>query len=87
MSTQQAIIVAAPGPEPKFTLTELPIPTPAKGEVLIKILSTAVNPFDLYRPMRDVLISSYPAIMGGDIAGTIEAVGEGVTDFAKGDKV
>jgi hypothetical protein len=53
-----------------------------------KISATALNPADWkiqkYGPF---FIENYPAILGTDSAGVVEAVGEGVTAFKKGDKV
>ena len=37
--------------------------------------------------VRDFFIKSYPNVLGSDIAGTVESVGEGVTHFKSGDKV
>ncbi|KAJ6593572.1 GroES-like protein [Mycena capillaripes] len=85
MSQQQALIVQAP--QAPFTLTSLPIPAPAKGEVLLKIMSVALNPMNWMQPQYNVLIDEFPVVLGGDIAGTVEALGEGVEGFKKGDRV
>lgn len=86
MSTQQqAIIVEAP--KAPFVLGPRNMPSPAKGEVLIKIMSVGLNPMNWMQPLYDVLIDEYPAVLGGDIAGVVEALGEGVQGFEKGDKV
>ena len=60
---------------------------PRAGEVLVKIHATALNPVDWKIRAYDFFIKEYPTILGTDAAGTIEAVGEGVTTFQKGDKV
>lgn len=78
---------AAGGPE-TLTLDEVDTPTPGKGEVLVAVKACAINYPDTlmirdlyqFRPER-------PYSPGGEIAGVIEALGEGVEGFAVGDKV
>lgn len=78
---------ATGGPE-TLTLDEVETPTPGKGEVLVAVKACAINYpdgliiRDLYqfKPQR-------PFSPGGEIAGVIEAVGEGVEGFAVGDRV
>ncbi|MFW8645806.1 NADP-dependent oxidoreductase [Rhizobium beringeri] len=58
--------------------------------MLIKIEASAVNPFDLI--LRQGFMAKFiplplPAVLGGDAAGTISALGDGVTGFAVGDRV
>ncbi|GAA5963726.1 hypothetical protein JCM21900_004112 [Sporobolomyces salmonicolor] len=65
-------------------LKDFPVPTPAAGEVLIKNVAVSSNPKDYKIPMW---IAGYGSIEGNDVAGHVEAVGEGVTKFKKGDKV
>jgi NADPH:quinone reductase len=72
-----------------FEALELPHPKIIPNHVLIKIMATSVNPFDckLRKGVYRDLISGFPTILQGDIAGMITEVGEGVTDFAVGDEV
>ncbi len=77
------------GPE-VFRHAELDRPQPGKGEVLVKVAASSVNTADLMaRAMGPVVdfIPTPPAVLGMDFAGTVEAVGEGVTGFAVGDAV
>lgn len=79
------------GPE-VMRLAELPAPQPAPGEVLVRIAFAGVNPadwklregwlnrFEWFRP-------TFPFVLGYDGAGTVEAVGDGVTGLARGDRV
>ncbi|EPQ52564.1 GroES-like protein [Gloeophyllum trabeum ATCC 11539] len=60
---------------------------PGPGELLIKIAATALNPVDWKIQKYGMVVQNYPAILGTDAAGTVEAVGEGVTSFANGDRV
>ncbi|WP_057883233.1 NADPH:quinone oxidoreductase family protein [Tsuneonella troitsensis] len=78
---------AVGGPE-TLTLDEIDVPSPGKGQVLVDVKACAINypdgliVRDLYqfKPER-------PFSPGGEIAGTIEAVGEGVEGWAVGDRV
>lgn len=76
------------GPPENILIGDLPTPTPAAGEVLIKTGAVAVNPIDTYiRAGMVAMDLPKPYIIGCDIAGTVEAVGEGVTDLQTGDRV
>lgn len=75
--------------ESDFVSTQIEKPTPKKGEVLIKIHASGVNPID--NKIR-IGVSPYaspvlPAILGTDLAGVIEEIGEDVTEFKVGDEV
>lgn len=69
-----------------FQLEDLPVPQPASGEVLIKVHAVSINPVD-YKRRRGWANQSLPVILGWDVAGVVEALGEGVTDFRVGDQV
>ena len=67
---------------------ELPTPEPGAGQVLVRIAASSVNPIDTYiRSGAVALATEFPYIPGCDLAGTVEAVGEGVTRFQTGDRV
>lgn len=71
-------------------LAEVPTPTPEKGEVRVKIRASSLNGFDLAIAsgfLKDVLEHRFPVVLGKDFAGTVDLVGEGVTQFAPGDEV
>lgn len=83
---QKALVFTAPG-EP-FEIKERPVPKPGPGQVVVKILATALNPFDeVIRAKGYIAITQYPAIIGNDAAGTVEALGDGVDNFKIGDRV
>jgi NADPH:quinone reductase-like Zn-dependent oxidoreductase len=72
------------------TFIDLPKPTPGPGEVLITVSATSVNPADWKMRegyMREFVPLDLPAAFGLEAAGTIEAVGDGVTGFEIGDEV
>ncbi len=73
------------GPE-VLELVDLPKPQPGAGQVLVKIEASGVNFIDTYfREGR--YPSPLPFTPGQEAAGTIEALGDGVTGFAVGDRV
>lgn len=84
----RAIAIAAPGGPDVLTLTERPVPRPARGDVLIAVEAAGVN-----RP--DVLqrLGKYPPppgasdLPGLEVAGRVAALGEGVTGCREGDAV
>ncbi len=83
-------------PEEVLRLEEIEKPTPAAGEVLVKVRAAAVNfgdwslvrgdPF-IIRLMTGGLSKPKFHILGADIAGIVEAAGPGVTEFKPGDQV
>ena len=86
----KAMILNEYGDNAKFQLTELPLPAAKAGHVVVRVAATSVNTVDtMIRQMgKDLPLSpDLPTVLGMDFAGTIEAVGEGVTHFAPGDEV
>lgn len=77
------------GPE-AAQLREVPRPRPARGEVLVRVHAAGLNPVDFKtREGKLRVIQRYPlpAVMGNELAGVVEARGEGATLFAEGDRV
>ena len=67
---------------------DLPRPTPAGSQVLVKVGAVAVNPIDTYlRNGANYWELPKPFVIGCDLAGTVEAVGPGVRRLAVGDRV
>lgn len=90
----KAVVYERYGDPSVLRLAEVPTPEPGEGQVLVKVAATSINLSDweclrgspayarlggLRTPKRSTL--------GSDIAGTVEAVGAGVTGFAPGDEV
>src|SRR3982751_6744893 len=73
------------GPE-VLTPAELPDPEPAAGELLVEIAAAGVNFIDPYQ-REGIYPMTLPYVPGLEGAGHVRAVGEGVTDFAVGDRV
>src|SRR3954469_1225827 len=64
-------------------------PTAGPGQVLVRIKASGVNPLDLKIRSEKAPHAKHPlpAVLGMDLAGTVEAVGLDVTAFAPGDEV
>ena len=83
------------GPPEMLRIADVEKPSPAADQALVKVLAVSVNPAD-WRSMRAKplfaratmgLLRPKHRILGGDIAGRVEAVGSGVTQFKPGDEV
>jgi alcohol dehydrogenase len=86
----KAIVLNTYGADAPFQAAELPAPAIKPGHVTVRVAATSVNVVDtMIRQMGADLpfAPALPAVLGMDFAGTIEAVGEGVTGFAPGDEV
>ena len=70
-----------------FVVQDAPIYKPGPGEILIKVHATSLNPVDWKIQKYGAFIEEFPAILGTDVAGDVEELGEGVSEFKKGDRV
>jgi NADPH2:quinone reductase len=66
---------------------ELPTPVPGARDLLVRVAAISVNPVDTKIRSQPVPGGSAPRVLGWDVAGTVEAVGPGVTLFKVGDPV
>src|SRR5215203_7482054 len=72
------------------TLADLPTPEAGPGEVLVRVRAASINGIDLSIAsgrLQGMMEYRFPVVLGKDFAGTVEAVGSGVTNFAAGDRV
>ena len=84
----RALLSYEPGGPETLRLTELPDPVPGPGELLVRVRAAAINYPDVliiedkyqFKPPR-------PFAPGGEIAGEVEAVGEGVEGWKPGDRL
>ena len=84
----KALLSKAPGGPETLELSDLPDPAPGPGQVVVAVRACAINYPDVliiedryqFKPPR-------PFAPGGEIAGVVEAVGEGVTGWSPGDRV
>ncbi|WP_300601152.1 NADP-dependent oxidoreductase [Niabella sp.] len=85
----KAIVLEQFGSIDNLQFKEVPVPQPQAGEILIKVVFAAVNPYDrkvveVYGKEVGVQV---PVIPGSELSGIVEATGEGVTGFLPGDAV
>jgi NADPH:quinone reductase-like Zn-dependent oxidoreductase len=84
----KALLSHAPGGPETLTVDELPDPAPGPGELLVRVRAAAINYPDVliiedkyqFKPPR-------PFAPGGEIAGEVEAIGEGLTGWSVGDRL
>ncbi len=86
----KAVFVKAFGLENPLAVEEAPDPKPGTGQVLVRVRAAGVNPLEVSirsgkHPRAKMM--KLPYICGTDVAGEVEAVGEGVKDFKAGDRV
>ncbi|MFD3661991.1 NADP-dependent oxidoreductase [Streptomyces sp. NPDC058659] len=78
------------GPEVLRHATGVAVPQPGPGEVRVRVAAVGVNPLDWKRRygwVEEFYPTTFPAVPGLEFAGTVDALGEGVTDLAVGDEV
>lgn len=82
----RAVVVEQFGGPESLTLVDLPKPVPGPGEVVVQVAVSGVNFIDVY--FRTGLYKVPPPVaIGSEAAGVVDAVGDGVTDVAPGDRV
>ena len=83
--SQKALLL--PVKQGNWEVGELPIPKPGPDEVLVKIVSAALNPVDWKIQQFGIIVTKYPAIVGSDAAGVVVQAGSEVTNLSVGDRV
>ena len=85
----KAVVINEYGNNDVVEYTDVDQPVPRAGEVLVKVHTAGVNPVDwkIRGGLGQRLGMSLPIILGGEVAGTIEELGEGVNGFTVGDAV
>jgi NADPH2:quinone reductase len=71
-------------------LAEIDTPQPGAGEVRVRVHAASVNGFDLAvasGSLADLMEHRFPVVLGKDFAGIVDAVGDGVSEYAVGDRV
>jgi NADPH:quinone reductase len=90
----RAVVVRAYGGPAALKMVDVPAPEPRRGQVRVRVEAAAVNPVDI--ATREGLMNvARPGVIrdrrhvgiGWDVAGTVEAIGAGVTAFAPGNRV
>ena len=85
----EAMVIRQFGEPGVFEKADVARPQIYPGQVLIKVAATSVNPVDckIRQGKLAAIAPDFPAVLHGDVAGTIEEVGENVDGFNVGDEV
>lgn len=78
------------GDQSVIVINEIDKPVVGSGQVLVEVHASSINPFDTAVRegyVKEMIPLQLPVTLGGDIAGVVVEVGEGVTNVAVGDKV
>jgi NADPH:quinone reductase-like Zn-dependent oxidoreductase/uncharacterized membrane protein len=95
-ATMSAVVYERYGSPDEFRVANVRRPTPARGQVLVRVEASSINALDrrmlradpfLVRLNNGLLRPSKKKILGADVAGVVEAVGEGVTSVSVGERV
>lgn len=84
----RAVVIYEHGGRDKLVLDNVPDPTPARGEILLRVKAVGLNYLDVFvrRGMPGLSID-LPRISGGDVAGEVAALGEGVQSIEVGQRL
>jgi NADPH:quinone reductase-like Zn-dependent oxidoreductase len=86
----KAIVLHEYGPASNLKYEDFADPKPGAGEVLVRVQAASLNPIDWKLrsgAAKAIFPLSFPAVLGRDVAGTVRELGEGVENFAVGDRV
>src|SRR5437868_8501234 len=85
----KAVRIKQYGNEEVVELAEVERPQPGENQLLVKVKAAAVNPVDwkIREGLGEIFGLKLPLILGCEVAGTVEAVGNNVEDFAPGEDV
>lgn len=84
----KALVLTKHGDTSGLELRELPTPTPAANEVLVRVEASGVNHMDvLIRRGYPGIPVKLPHVLGGDVVGTITALGDGVRGLQAGQRI
>ncbi|GAB2514397.1 NADP-dependent oxidoreductase [Nocardia heshunensis] len=88
----RAVVIRSFGGPEVLEVAEVPVPSTGAGQVRIRVAAAAVNPVDIHTrtgglAQAGLMVPRAVIGLGWDVAGTIDEIGPGVTDFAVGDGV
>jgi NADPH2:quinone reductase len=86
----RAVLFDRYGDRDVLYVADVPMPTPAEGEVVVQVKAAGINPGEAAirsGAFNERFPAKFPSSEGSDLAGIVVALGEGVTDFALDDAV
>ncbi len=83
----KAIRIHKPGGPEAMVYEDVEVGEPGPGQVRLKQKAIGVNFIDVYQRSGAYALPAYPAVIGAEAAGVVDAVGKGVKGFKKGDRV
>ena len=84
----RAVVCKEFGPPEKLVVETVEDPRPGEGEVVVDVRAAAITfPDTLIIEDRYQFKATPPFTLGGEVAGSVSAIGQGVSDFAIGDDV
>lgn len=83
----KAVLLDRPGPPSSLRIGVISTPRPRGGEALVRVFATSLNPVDYKVAAQGYEGWNYPHVLGVDVAGVIEMLGEGVTSWNPGERV
>ena len=84
----KAYLTRSYGPEARLEEAQIPVPEPSSGQILIEVKASSLNPVDNMFLRHDIGMNpELPAVLHGDVAGIVSAVGKSVNSFKSGDEV
>ena len=88
MEYMKAAVLTAFGGAEVLQFQNIPKPVPKASQVLVRVYATSLNPLDYQIRRGDYKnLVRLPAVIGVDVSGVIDAIGEAVTRFKVGDEV
>lgn len=89
-TTARAVRFGHYGDRDVLHVEDIPMPSPAAGEVVVAVKAAGINPGEMAirsGAVHDRLPATFPSGQGSDLAGVVAEVGDGVEEFAVGDEV
>jgi NADPH:quinone reductase-like Zn-dependent oxidoreductase len=83
----KALLLDQPGAITSLRAGEISVPEPGSGEIRVKVEALGLNPVDYKQAGRGNDAWSYPHLLGLDVAGTVDAVGQGADEWSVGESV
>lgn len=83
----KALVLDSPGKPDSLYTTDVPQPEPGPGEIRVKVHAVGLNPVDYKMAASGHPEWEYPFVLGLDVAGVVDAVGDDEGEWEVGDKV